>query len=404
MTCVNSTITLSATLSDFSSASGLQWDLGNGDTKSGASVTSIYAQPGSYLVKVYPSVYDACTDTAQHLIVVSGMPNVNAGRDSFVCAGSSLLLTASGADTYRWQQVNASLSCTECTNPIATPSATVNYIVTGKNGAGCSGSDTVFIDVQEKEWIAVAMDQLSVCSRNRVQLQATGTDHYQWQPAESLSNAAISNPTALPVENTVYSVTGSDSRQCFTDSKDIAVTVRPLPGFNIADSVITISRGMQTTLSGIGTPDIVNWSWTPATGLNCSTCPQPVLTATIAGTYVATASTAEGCSAKDSVKILLMCDQSGIFVPTAFTPNHDGKNDYFYPKSYAPNKILAFSIFNRNGEVVYHKRDVFTNVAKDGWDGMYKGFYLPTGIYIYHLEIVCDKNIIPYTGTVTLIR
>lgn len=148
----------------------------------------------------------------------------------------------------------------------------------------------------------------------------------------------------------------------------------------------------------------MRWYWQPASGLSCNDCAQPQLTAVASTIYTATAFTQNGCSDSDKVTILLLCDQSGIFIPNAFTPNNDGRNDRFYPKSFADSKILHFIIASRTGEIVYQKNNIVTNASKDGWDGMYKGQMLPPGTYTYRLEVECDKAVIPFTGTVTLIR
>jgi gliding motility-associated-like protein len=62
--------------------------------------------------------------------------------------GETVQILASGATTYSWTPTNG-LSCTDCPNPIASPSLTTTYIVTGTDGAGCSGTATVTIFVTQ---------------------------------------------------------------------------------------------------------------------------------------------------------------------------------------------------------------------------------------------------------------
>jgi hypothetical protein len=64
-----------------------------------------------------------CGGTDTVVITVSPLPPVNAGNDTIICIGTSANLGASGAVSYVWD-ANPSLSCTNCANPVATPSVT----------------------------------------------------------------------------------------------------------------------------------------------------------------------------------------------------------------------------------------------------------------------------------------
>jgi hypothetical protein len=59
----------------------------------------------------------------------------------------------------------------------------------------------------------------------------------------------------------------------------------------------------------------------------------------------------EGCQVTDEFKLVVLNDAE-VFVPTAFTPNGDGLNDYFGPLGKTPGDF-SMLIFNRYGEVVF---------------------------------------------------
>ncbi len=402
--CVASGVPLSANIAVNSAVQQWNWNLGNGSNANGQRITAVYDQPGTYNIIIVAALEGGCNDTSYQKLIINDIPKINAGNDSFVCAGSGIVLQASGANIFTWQDVNNSLSCTDCTSPVATPTASTHYVVTGTNAAGCSSTDSVFIKVQQKQTLAVTSANLSVCAGNNVQLSASGTDEYSWQPSQNISNISAANPIVSPTTTTVYTVTGTDNKHCFTDTKQVTVTVSPLPQFNIVDSVITISRGTKQTIQTTSSPDVIQWLWKPATGLSCSDCAQPQITATINAVYTATAYTANGCSDSEEVKVLLLCDQSGIFIPTAFTPNGDGKNDFFYPMSFASSKVISFTVFSRNGMVVFQRQNTFTNANKEGWDGTYQSMQMPADTYVYKIEVECEKEVIPYVGTVVLVR
>lgn len=88
---------------------------------------------------------NGCTDTSSITIIPSSV-SVNAGTDFSISYGSSVGLNPSGAQSYTWDPPEG-LSCTSCSNPVATPTATTNYIVTGTDEYGCTSTDDVTIEV-----------------------------------------------------------------------------------------------------------------------------------------------------------------------------------------------------------------------------------------------------------------
>lgn len=89
------------------------------------------------------------------------------------------------------------------------------------------------------------------------------------------------------------------------------------------------------------------------------------------------------------------------FIPNAFSPNSDGKNEFFRPRN---NCIasLDFRIYNRWGNVVY----VSTNPADPGWDGSTpKGKESNNGVYVYILQAtLSDGTFFDKKGSVTLVK
>ncbi|MCY7292937.1 MAG: gliding motility-associated C-terminal domain-containing protein, partial [Ferruginibacter sp.] len=89
-----------------------------------------------------------------------------------------------------------------------------------------------------------------------------------------------------------------------------------------------------------------------------------------------------------------------IFVPTAFTPNSDYKNDFLKPIPRGIKQLNYFKIYNRYGNVVFSSTN-FTN----GWDGKFNGELQNTGSFIWISEGIDIKgNIIFRKGIFTLLR
>jgi gliding motility-associated-like protein len=87
------------------------------------------------------------------------------------------------------------------------------------------------------------------------------------------------------------------------------------------------------------------------------------------------------------------------YVPNAFTPNDDGKNDFFL--IYGPNfRSMKMKIYNQWGQIVFESAE-----QRLGWDGKTNGAKQPSGVYAYYLEVVLlDGRKQVYKGSVTLIR
>jgi gliding motility-associated-like protein len=111
---------------------------------------------------------------------------------------------------------------------------------------------------------------------------------------------------------------------------------------------------------------------------------------------------ANNCSATDSILInLAECDGS-IFVPNAFTPNGDGRNDLYRVFARCA-ELSSLKIFNRWGEKVWETEDI-----NQGWDGTYRGAAQPTEVYVYLISyrLLSDKSGVSKhkQGSITLIR
>lgn len=98
------------------------------------------------------------------------------------------------------------------------------------------------------------------------------------------------------------------------------------------------------------------------------------------------------------IKVLYSCY---IAVPTAFTPNGDGLNDYLYPLNAYKTTSLTFKVFNRFGQIIFSTTDWTKK-----WDGTYKGNPQPTGTYVWLLSYTHTETKQHYflRGTTVLIR
>jgi gliding motility-associated-like protein len=195
-----------------------------------------------------------------------------------ICQGDSVQLKASGDSSYIWIPATG-LSCTNCPNPKASPNSTTTYTVTGY--IGCTiGKDTVQVVVSPKIVPSITPSNPKVCPGDSVKLTASGGLNYVWKPATGLSCTNCTSPMACPPVTTTYTLV-SGANGC-KDSTTVTVTVVPTPTVSVAPKSPTICQGSGVTLNASGAS---TYTWTPATGLSCNTCPNPLASPTVTTTY-----------------------------------------------------------------------------------------------------------------------
>lgn len=161
------------------------------------------------------------------------------------------------------------------------------------------------------------------------------------------------------------------------------------------DLVIDEGQSVQLTISGGGN----SFQWQPADWLSDPRSANPFARPPEDVLYIITAQNDLGCADTDSVFIKVNA-KSDLFIPSAFTPNNDGKNDIFKPTMSQQFRLVDFSIYNRWGQRVF-----ITRQRDAGWNGKINGVLQDTGVYVWELR-VDDKNKQRHErrGTLLLIR
>lgn len=205
------------------------------------------------------------------VIISIDSPVVKTNNDTTMCNGNAVQLIASGGATYNWSPPNG-LSNNNTSNPVAQPSSSTQYIVTGTTIYGCSAKDTVNININPKPTVSASNDTL-ICAGTTVQLFASGGVLYSWSPNGTLSNSNIFNPVASPNSNTTYIVTVTDANTC-SNSDSVKVNIKPPPVFSAsADQAICTGSSIKLIASGGD-----NYLWNPAASLDDPNIANPVAT------------------------------------------------------------------------------------------------------------------------------
>lgn len=153
------------------------------------------------------------------------------------------------------------------------------------------------------------------------------------------------------------------------------------------------------------TSNAISWNWNLGNGIVSKLQNPPITSYTPIGrinvfTIKLQVSNNYNCSDSISKKIMVL-PNCYIDIPSGFTPNGDGLNDYLYPLNAFKAVDLIFRVYNRYGQVIFETRD-----WKKKWDGRVNGMLQPSGTYVYLLEYTNKdtgkKQILK--GTTVLIR
>lgn len=164
----------------------------------------------------------------------------------------------------------------------------------------CISNDTAFLQITILQPHTASIDPAGpICPGGSVQLHAHGGHIFQWLPAPGISTLSTANPVVYPPGNTTYTVLATDS--CGTDTASIDITVAP-PANATAGNDTVICLGGSATLSATGGG---TYAWSPAGTLSDPASAAPVATPADTTLYHVLITTPEGCTAEDSLLVVV---------------------------------------------------------------------------------------------------
>ncbi len=338
-------------------------------------------------------------------VEVDGIPAIfDATNNSPLCAGQDLQFNATGGATYTWTGPNGFSDNIQFPHIFSSSlSDSGMYYVHIITLGGCRATDSTYVTMIGTN--VNAWPDTAICKGTSAQLKASSGINYIWTPAEGLSGTTIINPKASPDKTTVYTVKVTDSFGC-SDTANVEITVKnSVPVKALIDATGYLCRSYDSaSFSDKSMGVIKNWYWDFGNG-QTSTVSNPSVqqysipvNQTSFITKLVVEDTA-GCA--DSVyHIIVVTENCYIAVPSAFTPNNDGKNDFLYPLNAYKATNLVFRVYNRIGQQVFETRDWTRK-----WDGRIGGVEQPTGVYVWMLDYndAAGKRV-SLKGTTVLIR
>jgi gliding motility-associated-like protein len=247
--CPGTQVTLNAT-----GAPTLTWETGtaNGGT---------YLPANSTTLTVVGIDNNGCLNQDSMDITIFPGALVNAGPDINVCLGSTVTITATGSNTYQW---NNGITNGQTFTP---PLGTTTYTVIGTSVNGCTNVDSMVLTVFSNPGISAGVDQI-VCQGDSIQLFGQGAVSYQW------SGGITNGSFFTPLSTGLWSVSGLDTNGCIGyDTMQITI---PQPTV-FAGNDTSICPGFSIPLNAVGTATYT-WSTGTLNGNNYSPLSNEILT------------------------------------------------------------------------------------------------------------------------------
>jgi gliding motility-associated-like protein len=373
----------------------------------------------------------ASNGVCNSISLASVQVNINAVPDAPQLIKSSLTACASSIETinianpqagytYNWYAASTGGSPLFTGVNFITPTltTTVTYYAEAVNSSGCVSLARAAAVITVNALPLVSAQGTAVCPGTSAALTASSTDPnavinwYEEATGGSILFTGTNFTTPVLTTAIIYYTEAVDNTTGCASAARTPVPVQitqPL-------SAPTVSLGEITSSS-------VTFTWsaiTGATGYMVSVDNGATFTAPSSGSDGLT-DVVSGLQPEQSVTLVVVangsqsCQLSGsstavtgktisplvdnIYVPNAFTPNGDGKNDMVHVHGESI-KSLKFYVYDQWGEMLFTSLN-----PQDGWDGTYKGTREPVGVYVYYLEATMnDGKQVNKKGTITLLR
>lgn len=341
---------------------------------------------------------------AQHIVTVNALPvaTISYGGIPYCKKGSiNVTLTGQTGGTF---SSDAGLSLNTSTGEIdlgASTPGTYKVTYSFSNGT-CQDVTTATIIINDVPTVVIT-DPAFVCSPATMNItlpnitagSSAGLTYTYF--TDEQATTILTNANALTTKGTYY-IKGTNASGC-SDTKPIHADIKSIYATLSSNTGIVIG-GSSFTLTTNADVNYEITSWSPAAMFaDQHSKVQAAILKDSSTTFTVIAVSEDGCKDTASVRVNLAGNAADLFIPNAFTPNNDGKNDVF--KVYGSTVIGAeIRIYTQWGALIYETDD-----NTKGWDGTSKGKPQAVGPYIYVVKVrTKDQDTFLKKGTINLIR
>ena len=331
---------------------------------------NIISQQNTYWVNV---TVNNCSASDTIIVDYIPLPVVDLGRDTVLCFGENLLLDVSNPTaTYLWQDATTSSTYLVSQSGMYFVEVSIN---------GCSSGDTINVFYNTLLNFDLGNDT-TLCTGEILSIDATSINAtYLWQDSST-------SPIYYIIQNGTYWIQITNNCETINDTINVNYNLSP-----------TISLGNDTTLCFWETI-MLNATTSNGSYLWQDNSDNPVFEAVEQGIYWVQVNV-DGCISNDTINVIQEDCEIILVIPNVFSPNDDGKNDFFVPTHSQGITSMHTLIYNRWGKEIFS-----SDKLKIEWDGTIKGGNkVSDGTYFWiisYTDIKENKSIIK--GFLTVFR
>ena len=380
----------------------LLWYTTIGGTGSATAPTPITTGTGStdYYVTQTPAGSCESSPTTVTVTIKPGAAAPTATSPAYCQNAAASPLTATGTNLLWYTTATGGAGAPTSPTPSTASIGMTSYYVTQTPAAGCESPRTE-VDITVNPAPSAEFTWSTPCEGKATMINAASATatQYTWDFG---NEASVTGSGAGPYEVTwttsnTYAVTLTTTAAGCQGQTQHLITVNPNPKVGIAALTVPLCEGNNIPLEASGASF---YQWSPATDLSNAGIANPVALLQSDIQYAVTGSDDNGCSATAQITLDISQDCIGYYIPNAFTPNGDGKNDEFRVKTGDIPRSFTLMVFNRFGGKVFESSNI-----GNGWNGAIGGNAAPMGTYVYVMQATTSAgSIVKKQGTIILIR
>lgn len=398
--CMDKPVTFTDSSESFAPIVSYNWQFGDGTSSNLRNPPPhTYPLPGEYGVNLKITGKDGCEKDSTITVTIGSVPEAALSvEDACFRIEPAIQFTNNNIGvSYQWQLDGTAYSTEQHPQFSGVTEGTHQLEITVTSLFNCGPPAKATADYLVKPLPKVAAEVQNGCINVPVFFQGNQTDNntnilrWGWDFGDG-NNAASQNTShrydaaaQYPVKLWALATNG-----CTSDTTISSIVINAATVFAGNDTAIIKDYPFQLHGSGNG-----SFFWSPTALVSDPTSAAPVITLDNDQKFVLTVTTAEGCTSSDTILVKVFKGPA-IYVPSAFTPNGDGKNETLRPVYVGIKELKQFAVFNRWGQMMFT-----TNNMQKAWEPK----DATTGTYVWLIRAVNNLDQpITLKGTVTIIR
>jgi gliding motility-associated-like protein len=351
--------------------------------------------PGTYWV----SASNRCgvfSDTVHVYSISDFMPGLP--DDTLICnkAMSGLLQVPAMLKDVQWS--------TGATGPTLLVTAPGLYWVSGQSPCGIL-ADTVNVSFCKPDIRELALSVDSLCEGDCLDITSEVVDYpaqYEWIfEGGNPGSSSLANPGMVCYPKAgIYTVTLIARNTGGADTATMTVVVSAMPQPRFRDTVLTVPYKSVITIPACASAQHTDWYIRDS--LICKDCPELSIDARYYLTQYRCIVRNGDCPDSCSYVLRVVDIPNDLWLPDAFTPNGDNRNDVFHIITDNPNiAVINLDVYNRWGQRIFR-----SNANNRGWDGTFGGQPVAFGTYFWQLryKVLGRDDVYAKKGDVLLLR